>query len=411
MRVRSICGRDELCRRPGGGASAERAKVAAKRAIGITPIWRFRLLRLRFRPNRLVNMKSDITEAPQAANPRIGFAGTYAVWPGWQLLMQDAGVNGANVLRRAQLPGDLLARENARLDSQTYFRLWSAIDDEAGTAAGPAPLRLAERMSADWFDPELFVALCSSNMRGALDRLAKFKRLSGPLALHVEHASGRTTATLEFLDRALEPPPVLTAFKAVFVVQLARLATRSPVHPVRVGWPSPPSEAAGARAYAKYFGVTVDRTPRPTVVFKTEDMERPFLTANQGMWKFFEPALRQRLADLDRQASTVERVRSVLLEALPAGQFSMQMVCAKLGVSSRTLQRRLQDEGSSFQRTLDALRNSLAHHYLQNSSMTGAEISFLLGFEDPNSFFRAFQAWTGTTPQALRSAQLGRRTN
>jgi AraC-like DNA-binding protein len=140
-------------------------------------------------------------------------------------------------------------------------------------------------------------------------------------------------------------------------------------------------------------------------------MERPFLTANQGMWKFFEPALRQRLADLDRQASTVERVRSVLLEALPAGQFSMQMVCAKLGVSSRTLQRRLQDEGSSFQRTLDALRNSLAHHYLQNSSMTGAEISFLLGFEDPSSFFRAFQAWTGTTPQALRSAQLGRRTN
>lgn len=325
--------------------------------------------------------------------------------------MQDAGVNGANVLRRAQLPGDLLTRENARLDSQTYFRLWSAIDAEAGTAAGPAPLRFAEKMSADWFDPELFVALCSSDMSGALDRLAKFKRLSGPMALHVEHASRRTTATLEFLDWALEPPPVLTAFKVVFVVQLARLATRSSVHPVRVGWPSPPSEAADARAYAKYFGVTVDRTPRPTVVFKTEDMERPFLTANQGMWKFFEPALRQRLADLDRQASTVERVRSVLLEALPAGQFSMQMVCAKLGVSSRTLQRRLRDEGSSFQRTLDALRNSLAHHYLQNSSMTGAEISFLLGFEDPNSFFRAFRAWTGTTPQALRSAQLGRRTN
>lgn len=89
----------------------------------------------------------------------------------------------------------------------------------------------------------------------------------------------------------------------------------------------------------------------------------------------------------------------------------MQMVCAKLGVSSRPLQRRLQDEGSSFQQTLDALRNSLAHHYLQNSSMSGAEISFLLGFEDPNSFIRAFQGWTGTTPQAVRGRREGQSPN
>jgi AraC-like DNA-binding protein len=122
------------------------------------------------------------------------------------------------------------------------------------------------------------------------------------------------------------------------------------------------------------------------------------------MWKFFEPALRQRLPDLDKHASTVERLRSALLEALPAGELSMSGVCRKLGVSKRTLQRRLQEEGSSFQQTLDALRNSLAHHYLHNSSLSSTEISFLLGFEGPNSFVRAFQAWTGSTPQAVRLA-------
>ena len=52
---------------------------------------------------------------------------------------------------------------------------------------------------------------------------------------------------------------------------------------------------------------------------------------------------------------------------------------------------------------------SLAHPYLQNSDMSGAEISFLLGFEDPNSFVRAFQGWTGTTPQAVRSGALPNR--
>ena len=82
----------------------------------------------------------------------------------------------------------------------------------------------------------------------------------------------------------------------------------------------------------------------------------------------------------------------------------MDAVCRKLGVSTRTLQRRLRDEGSSFQKTLDEVRQSLAQHYLQQSAMTGAEISFLLGFEDPSSFVRAFQGWTGVTPQSVRAA-------
>lgn len=339
-----------------------------------------------------------------AANTRLAHAGTFSVWPGWQVLMQDAGVNGANVLRRANLPVDLFARESIRLDSGTYFRLWEAIEAEAGTAGGPAPLVFARKMSADWFDPEMFVALCSENMEGALGRLAKYKRLSGPMALRVEADERRTTVTLEFLDKVLAPPGVLMAFKLVFFVQLARLATRSSVHALRVGWPAPKLSEAARSAYADWFGAPVEDLGVPTVVFATGDARRPFLTANHGMWKFFEPALRQRLADLGRHANTSERLRSALLEALPAGELSMQAVCKKLGLSTRTLQRRLQAEGSSFQKILDELRNSLAQHYLRNSSMSGAEISFLLGFEDPNSFVRAFQTWTGSTPQAVRAA-------
>lgn len=351
------------------------------------------------------NNESD-TGLPSGPHEGAVHSGTFAVWPGWLLLMHDAGVNGANVLRRAQLPGDLFSRDRPRLDSATYFKLWAAIEADAGLEEGPVPLRLAQRMTSDWFEPELFVALCSDDMNGALARLANYKRLAGPMALHVDRTERRTTATLEFLDRAFSPPPVLMAFKLVFLVQLARLATRSILHPLRVGWPKPPKSALEARAYADYFGVSVEKSPMPTVVFSAEDAQRSFLTANHGMWSFFEPALRQRLAELDRGASTADRLRGVLLEALPAGDLSMQAVCRKLGVSSRTLQRRLQEEGTSFQQTLDKLRNALAHHYLHNSVMSGAEIAFLLGFEDPNSFIRAFQAWTGSTPHAVRSERI-----
>jgi hypothetical protein len=62
----------------------------------------------------------------------------------------------------------------------------------------------------------------------------------------------------------------------------------------------------------------------------------------------------------------VERVRSALLEALPAGEVSMRTIGKRLGVGTRMLQRRLQEEGTSFQLTLDAVRSSLAEPYLRN---------------------------------------------
>ena len=162
------------------------------------------------------------------------------------------------------------------------------------------------------------------------------------------------------------------------------------------------SSASDAELYREFFGIAVSEAPLATLVFSLEDFDRPFLTENHKIWIFFEPSLRQRLSDLDRTASMVERVRSALLEALPAGDVSMQSIGKRLGVGSRTLQRRLQEERTSFQQTLDAVRASLADHYLRKTMMSSAEIAQLPGFEDANSFLRAFKGWTGTTPLAVR---------
>jgi AraC-like DNA-binding protein len=121
------------------------------------------------------------------------------------------------------------------------------------------------------------------------------------------------------------------------------------------------------------------------------------------MWRSFEPELRRRLAELDTEASIAERVRAALLELLPSGAASIGTVAARLGASVRTVQRRLHAEGQCFAGVLARTRTELAHHYLGSTALSAAEISFLLGFEDPNSFYRAFQSWTGTTPDQARS--------
>ena len=84
----------------------------------------------------------------------------------------------------------------------------------------------------------------------------------------------------------------------------------------------------------------------------------------------------------------------------------MGEVARKLGTSTRTLQRRLKQEGKGFQEILARTREELARHYLKSSNLSGSEISFLLGYDDPNSFFRAFQSWTGTTPEQARGRLL-----
>ena len=81
----------------------------------------------------------------------------------------------------------------------------------------------------------------------------------------------------------------------------------------------------------------------------------------------------------------------------------MEAVARELAMSTRTLQRRLKGEGTSFQAVLGETRESLARHYLANSEMSAGEISFLLGYEDPRSFYRAFHDWTGLTPQVVRA--------
>src|SRR4029077_14738150 len=91
---------------------------------------------------------------------------------------------------------------------------------------------------------------------------------------------------------------------------------------------------------------------------------------------------------------------------LPAGLFqrpTLQDVGRELGMGARTLQRRLTDAGLTFQQVVEETRRELAHHYLKQRSVELSEAAFLLGFEDANSFFRAFHAWEGTSPSEWRT--------
>lgn len=322
---------------------------------------------------------------------------------GWRTLLKDMGIRPEHVLRRAGLPEDTLSRVGDGLSTEAYFRFWRSLEAEAGHPL--FPLKIVESVSTELFDPPLFAALCSANLLQAVQRLAKYKQLMAPMSLEVAVGShGEMTISPRWLFAQHDVPHSLLVAELAFFIRLARLATREPVNALALTLPELPP-TPHLRHVEAFFGGTITQG-HPGITFSSTDALRPFLTVNEGMWRVFEPELRRRLSELDATATTGERVQAVLLELIPGNAASIDAVAVRLGMSRRTLQRRLEEEGESFRALINSIREKLARHYLQNSALSGSEIAFLLGFEDPNSFYRAFHEWTGQTPDSARQAHL-----
>lgn len=328
-------------------------------------------------------------------------ASEFAIEAGWRLVFKDLNISQHEVLKRAALPGDLFTRANLSLSAEDFFKLWRALESCVGDPA--FPLRLGSEMATEAFHPLFFAALCSPNLNVAMQRIAHYKRLVGPMKLAVDSDEQRTRVSLGFLFADQPIPDTLLALELVFLVKLARMATREEIVPIGVS--SSSRALLECDEYADYFGVRPRRAADNSVSFAAADARRPFLTENPAMWNFFEPELRKRLGDLEEGADMRRRVQSALFELLPGGRSSIDDVADKLLISKRSLQRGLSNENTTFQKELQLVREKLARHYLTQSDLPGEQISFLLGFDDPNSFARAFRAWTGDTPGAVRRLQ------
>ena len=324
-------------------------------------------------------------------------ASQFTVPQSWKVLLNDMDIDPQLVLAYAKLPADLFNREKATLSPNEYFQLWVGVEQASGERE--MPLLLAEHMSVEGFDAPIFAAICSPNLNTALKRIQQYKPLIGPMVMTLDVTDKETKLSISCYGQRQALPKSLALTEVVFFTQLARLATRKRMQPLRVTLPELPNNL---EEYQDYFGCQLVKGDGVEVRFKAEDAAHPFVTSNAQMWGFFEQGLNQKLKDLDASASTVERVRAVLIESLPAGNSALEMVADKLAMSKRTLQRKLTAEAESYQSVLQMVRAELADHYLEKSQMSLGEISFLLGFQEANSFIRAYSVWKGVSPGHYR---------
>lgn len=323
----------------------------------------------------------------------------YAFDKGWNALFNDLNISSQAVLRHAQLPLDLFSRRSIMVTADEFFRFWDAV--EFVIRDKPLfPLSFVKNISAETLNPALFAAFSSDNLNIALHRIAKYKPLVAPLNMRVEQSTSQTRIEFTNASPIHAVSKTLILIELGFWVQVNRIATRENVAPKSVHTTFLPPEIA---AYEAFFGTSIRQGDFNGLIFNAVDAQKPFLTTNHAMWSMLEPELNKRLQDITQTSLYTERVRACLMEILASGHYSMNDVASKLAISNRTLHRRLKDEGTTYQKILDELREELARNYLTTSEYSSIEIAFLLGYEETNSFYRAFRSWTGQTPEAVRN--------
>jgi len=125
----------------------------------------------------------------------------------------------------------------------------------------------------------------------------------------------------------------------------------------------------------------------------------PYL--NDLLLKYCEAALADRSGDTSQLRTRVENAISSIL---PHGRVLVEDVARSLGMSKRTLARKLSEEGLSFNEILQQLRRDLAVRYLDDRKLHVSKIAWLLGFREVSAFTHAYKRWTGKTPTELRTA-------
>lgn len=140
------------------------------------------------------------------------------------------------------------------------------------------------------------------------------------------------------------------------------------------------------------------------VIFEPETLELPLPSADPLLLVYIDRAFRTNLSFRPAHAGLYVELESAVLEQLARGDARIEQVALRLGMSVRTLQRRLQDRGLEYQDLLDTIRQRLATELLRAELISIKEICYRLGFSEPSAFRRAFKRWTGQSPSAYRHA-------
>ena len=315
----------------------------------------------------------------------------------WALL-EDSGYNPENLFQEMGMDPDVLNRAEARVDLYRAIQLWERV----GALFNDPCLGL--KLTQYWHPSNLhalgYAWISSKTLREALDRLVRYaKILTEGLAFHLVGDEDRVTVTVEFLfDHSRAFDQFIATTKLANLVSMCRLNYRQTLNPVNVTFKRKKPPCSG-EYFAFFKSAVYFEKDQNSVTFAKEILDKSLVGHNPQLAKYADQVVMRYLAEHNKSDIT-ERVKVKIVELMPSGEVTAKNIAEKLYLSNRSLNRRLNEAGTSFRELLNQTRLEMASQYLDDANVDLVEIPYLLGYKSYSSFYRAYKRWTGRSPSA-----------
>jgi AraC-like DNA-binding protein len=321
----------------------------------------------------------------------------------WEVA-RDLGVDVDAVLATLKRSYAELVDHNARLTPDQGRALARAL-----TRALPDPelryelgLRAAERFVASDADVLGYLTASTPTALAALHALVKHARLLGDSAdpRVIEHA-GRVTFELTLLGgRPMVPEGADFAVAAIFHLLWRLTAERVRPIEVRLPRPRPPR----TQVYQRFFrgAVVTFGAAAPALAFTRASLLVPLSQRDDKLLRILTQTAETQRRALPSGDDWRDRVRALIANGLPDGDYALDRIAQRCGIGERTLRRRLVEAGTSYRALVDEVRKERALLLLEQAGSV-SDVAQRVGFSDATAFARAFRRWTGKLPhQAVR---------
>lgn len=314
--------------------------------------------------------------------------------------IESCGHDPAPVYRKAGINPALLRKSDARINISHVDELWRTavelLDDPC----------FGIRMSAHWhpsYVGALGYAWCaSSTLRTALNRVVRYIHVvTEDLNIRLEETTGGLKVVVD-LEKSVFTLPQHHDVVAAVLMHMCRFDYGEALLPTEVclAHDKPPCD----KVISDFFRAPVRYgTAQTSITLAAGDVDRELSSANRELALMHDEFLMKYLIEI-KKGDIVQQIQSLIIENLPSGKVSDNLIAKELNLSERSLQRKLKEHGTTFRTVLDNVREMAAIQYIQNPVNTMSDIAFLLGFSEQSAFSRAFKKWTGTSPIKYRNS-------
>lgn len=326
---------------------------------------------------------------------------TSAAWvKGIREVLESEGLDVHALFSHVGLDIALLDDPNMRYPTEKVSRLWELAVQRSGKPllgiARPALSSVAN------FDVVGYAMMSSPNLLASLECLVRFLRVvseAASLVLRDEGSQYSVELTLFGGDTVV--PRQRNEFSLLTLLAFLRWISGRSVSPLFVEFTYPPPAQPQAYQEAFHSQVRFDAGANRLVLSRA-DLTLPLPTHNPALEKVHAQFARECLTRLDNQLMS-RKVADLIVQKLHGWEPRREEIARMLCLGDRTLRRRLEDEGTSFQKILDDTRRELAQQYFAEQRYSVGEIAYMLGFTDQGTLFRASRRWFDVSPKQYQA--------